>query len=151
MWIQVITLLFAITLQAAPPTQRTRVFSDDNIPQQGKAWLSWDKNQRLMFLSGYVNGWLKGHRVGCLDYERGTPYRSSTAAAEKLPMGKCMDLSPKFSRSMEDYEELMTRYYKDYPNDLNLPIAKLLFELSDNQNMSLDQVHRWFHSPDDEK
>lgn len=149
MWIQIIAFLCAITLPTTPVAYQTRVFSDDNSPQQGKIWLSWDKPQKLGFLSGYVNGRLKGHRTGCLDYEIGTPYRSSTAVGEKLPEEKCMDLSPKFSRTTEEYEQLVTRYYKNYPDDRNLPIAKLLFELSDNQNMSLDHIHQWFHSPDE--
>ncbi len=59
-----------------------------------------------------------------------------------------MDLGLNFSRTPENYARLMTDYYKTYPEDSNLPILKLLDELSDSEHKSLSEIHRWYHSPD---
>ncbi|MGB6265900.1 MAG: hypothetical protein WBF56_09170 [Candidatus Acidiferrales bacterium] len=148
MYIRLISLLIAMSLHSALPRQLTRLFPD-TASHQGKAWLGASKEWRRAFLNGYINGLLDGHRRGCSDYEKGTPYVLPTPMREKIPVEKCMDWGLNFSRTPEDYERLMTDYYKTYPEDSNLPILKLLDELSDNEHKSLSEIHRWYHSPDE--
>ncbi|MGB6265899.1 MAG: hypothetical protein WBF56_09165 [Candidatus Acidiferrales bacterium] len=128
--------------------QKTRAFADDEVSHQGKRWLSWSTQERDLFLEGYLTGLADGHDRGCLDYEVGTPYRSGTKMNEKSPVEKCLRLGLKFHQPVDYYEGLMTKYYTTYPEDENLPIRKLLTELSATKNQSLAEIHGWYHSPE---
>ena len=128
--------------------QKTRAFADDEVSHQGKRWLSWSTQERYLFLEGYLSGLAEGHEGGCFDYEVGTPHRSDAKMQEKSPVEKCLDLGLKFDQPGDYYERLMTKYYTTYPEDENLPMRKLLAELSATKNQSLAEIHGWYHSPE---
>ena len=111
----------------------------------GDDWSNWSDDTRIGYISTYILGYARGFRDGCETgqgiYSKGEPTRT--------PREKCFDKAYRYSKNLEDYAELITEYYRTYPSDRKVPVFKLVEGLSDNRNLTLQKMHRYYGS--DEK
>lgn len=43
-----------------------------------------------------------------------------------------------------DYAGMITRFYSSYPDDVKVPILKLLDAMSDSKHLTIQQMHRYY-------
>jgi hypothetical protein len=55
---------------------------------------------------------------------------------------KCKVQELTFSKSIKDYEGLVSRFYEEHPTDLDVPIPWLLQAFSDSENKTPDKIHQ---------
>jgi hypothetical protein len=102
---------------------------------QGELWMKWSLDQRLGYVQGFLQGLHEGYRDACVKAGLITP--SSPTLADK-----CIAQIPKIAFTSDQYEDLVTRFYTEYPQDKQLPIHLLLQKLSEPK-MTTDGVHKW--------
>jgi hypothetical protein len=64
--------------------------------------------------------------------KRANPGREQTLEESAL----CFQQKKEFDKSAEDYEPLMRRFYKQYPEDDDVPLRFLLLELAAHKSLS---------------
>jgi hypothetical protein len=97
---------------------------------QAKMWLYWSTPERLAFLRGFVVAYRPALLRGCefaFDHLKSTnPQGTQTLADTSL----CFEQEEPFDKPVEDYEVSMTTFYKQYPEDDDVPLKFLLLELA---------------------
>jgi hypothetical protein len=107
----------------------------------GEQWLSWSNDTRSSYVLGYLWGFGRGFAQGCRVGEE-----IYSGKPKGLPGEKCVARAPKDSKSLEQYAEIITNYYRSYPADRNVPIPKLLDGLQREPNLTIEQMHEYFSS-----
>jgi hypothetical protein len=64
--------------------------------------------------------------------------------SEKNRYSLCLQPQHEFQSAINRYEEFVTAFYLDYPDDRDLPI-RMLLKFADEK--SLEQVHQWVNQP----
>ena len=127
---------FLATLILLLAFQPSRMSASDFVPWvTGKEWLELKQESRLIFLYGYISGHGRGFRDGC---ENGEKVYARKATG--LPGEKCLLANPQWSKNLDVYAELITKYYRGYPEDRNVLAYRVLEGLSDSRNLSLPQM-----------
>lgn len=113
----------------------------DPFPK-GDDWVSWTAETRLAYVAAYVQAYVGGFRAGC---DAGTE-----AYATKIPKWdrgeKCAGKGKTFSKVEEDYVEKITEYYRSYPTDRHVQIARILEGLCDERQLTPQQMHEYYGS-----
>jgi len=102
--------------------------------------MSWSAETRLAYVSAYVQAYVEGFRVGC--------DAGKEAYATKIPKWdageKCAGRGKTFTKSLEDYVDKITKYYESYPADGHVQIRKILEGLSDERQLTPQQMHQYY-------
>jgi hypothetical protein len=156
MWRQVRVALLACLLApfVLSSQEFTKGFPTDRGHGEGKMWLLWDASERVGFVRGYVWGLDRGYRNGCMAYDKA----SHGSGVETLDLSKpvnllknhlseCVSRRSDFSKEPTYYESQLTKFYETYPQDQDLPIRQLFAQMEDSSNLTLEQIHTWYHTP----
>lgn len=106
---------------------------------EGKIWLHWNRTMRLGFVRGYLTGFRVGNQTGCLSNDK-LSGAHTPAPLKATSIAKCLAGAPEFSKTPEDYANLMTQFYRAYPKDVGLNLQTLLALLSDSQTRTPAQI-----------
>jgi hypothetical protein len=129
------TLFCALSCSREPDLGPNHAFRSTRFPEtrsmsQAKLWLHWSTPERIAFLRGFVVAYRPALLRGCefaLDHLKGAnPKGEQTLADASL----CFKQEEAFDKPVEDYEQLMTNFYKQYPDDDDVPLKFLLLELA---------------------
>jgi hypothetical protein len=113
-----------------------------NAIVEGDEWLKWNDETRLAYVSAYIWGLERGFRDGC---EAGQ--RVYAAGKPKgLPAAKCLPEAPAYSKYSESYAAMITEFYRTHPDDKRVPIRLLLEGMSDQRNLTQEQMHEYYGS-----
>jgi hypothetical protein len=107
----------------------------------GEQWLSWSNDTRSAYVLGYLWGFGRGFSQGCRVGEE-----TYSAKPKGLPGEKCVARAPNYSKSLEQYAEIITNYYRSYPTDRSVPIPKLLDGLQREPDLTIEQMHEYYSS-----
>jgi len=113
---------------------------------QGAVWLGWDRNARIGFVRGYLSGIHVGYRDGCFASSDKDARATTLRSPLDSPFAQCLDKALRFSKEPDYYEEEITRFYATYKSDVGLSLDELLRLLSDSENKTPEEIHRWFAS-----
>jgi hypothetical protein len=97
---------------------------------QAKLWLYWSTPERLTFLRGFVVAYRPALLRGCefaLDQLKSSSPKAEQTLADT---SVCFKQEEAFDKPVEYYEQLMTNFYKQYPDDDDVPLKFLLLELA---------------------
>lgn len=128
-------------------------FPSARTEKDGDTWIIWDKAQRLAFIDGYIQGNRDGHQKGCGTAEQ---LIAANAGAKKVINGllkRCLESKASFTKAPDDYEESITSFYQEYPQDREVPMRLVFQFMSDESGKTPEQIHAWFvsrersHSP----
>jgi hypothetical protein len=129
------SLFCGLSCSKQPDFRPNRAFRSTRFPEtrsisQAKLWLHWGTPERLAFLRGFVVAYrpalLRGCEFALNHLKSGNPKGEQTLADASL----CFQQEEQFDKPVEDYEQLMTKFYKQYPEDDDVPIKFLLLELA---------------------
>jgi hypothetical protein len=130
-----LAFLCALSCSRKPDFGPSKAFHSTRFPEtrsmsQAKLWLYWSTPERLAFLRGFVVAYRPALLRGCefaLDHVKiAYPKGEQTLADTAL----CFQQKEEFDKPVEDYEQLMTKFYKQYPDDDDVPLKFLLLELA---------------------
>ena len=145
-------LLACLLLPSALDSQEFKKgFSNDRSSGEGKMWLQWDESQRRGFVWGYIWGLERGYQNGCIALADATPSPGKMKLQEfdvsKTPLHLCISKELVFSKEIAFYATQITKFYETYPKDQDLPIRQIFAKFADSSNMTLEQIHSWYHTP----
>jgi hypothetical protein len=103
---------------------------------QAKLWLYWGTPERLAFLRGFVVAYRPALLRGCefaRDHLKSTNPEGEQSLADTA---LCFQQKEEFDKPVEDYEQLMTKFYELYPEDDDVPLKFLLLELAAHKSPS---------------
>lgn len=121
-----------------PPSKRT-------ASNPGKMWLSWTPNQRDSFILGYLWAYHDGFHSGCREYFDSNPPKV-IVDLQHSPLQKCILQELRYSHAVAFYETEITQFYKQFPDDSEVPLPRLLQAFSDSRHESAQQIHtHWSH------
>lgn len=104
----------------------------------GKYWTMISREQKMYYLKGYLDGHIHGSLDACHVAARNAAERNVA-----WDVGfECIRRIPKFTnKGLEYYVDQITKYYELYPKDERLRVRRILFQLSDENNHSLQHIH----------
>src|SRR5208283_5251477 len=105
---------------------------------EGEEWLKWNADTRLLYVSAYLTGYDRGFAEGCKMAEE-----VGMSKPMGLPGEKCISREPGHSKNLEEYVDMVTKYYTVYPRDRYVTIRTVLEGLSDTRRLSLQQIHQY--------
>jgi hypothetical protein len=128
-------LFFASSCSREPDLGPNHAFRSTRFPEtrsmsQAKLWLHWSTPERLTFLRGFVVAYRPALLRGCefaLDQLKSSNPKGEQNLADT---SVCFKQEEAFDKPVEDYEQLMTNFYKQYPDDDDVPLKFLLLELA---------------------
>jgi hypothetical protein len=126
-------IALAVFLIIPNPTSGTRV------GREGDTWLKWSKDVRLTYGSAYVIAFTAGFNKGCEEGTNGV--RPANSGLENEPLLKCLDKGPHFPTNVP-IAELVTDYYKHFPDDRDLYIAEVIEGLGRGMTPAEIHIHR---------
>jgi hypothetical protein len=105
-------------------------------------WFNWTPANRLFFVSGFLVGFKDGHESGC---SRAHKILSEGNSANN-PLSSelwsdCIKHKYRYSKGTQFYVDQITEFYRTYPQDCDVPLRILLFELADERSHTLEQIH----------
>jgi len=107
----------------------------------GERWSEWSADTRVQYVEAYVLGHQRGFYEAC---EVALKANLPETATRQRSVEDCQGKNPRYSMNMEDYVDLITNYYRTYPDDLNLDLSELLGAFSDSEHLSIQQVHQYY-------
>jgi hypothetical protein len=127
--------LCALSCSRKPDFGPNKAFRSTRFPEtrsmsQAKLWLYWSTPERLAFLRGFVVAYRPALLRGCefaLDQLKIANLKGEQTSADTA---LCFQQKEEFDKPVEDYEQLMTKFYKQYPVDDDVPLKFLLLELA---------------------
>lgn len=128
-------LLCALSCTRKPDFGPSQAFHSTRFPEtrsmsEAKLWLYWSTPERLAFLRGFIvanrTALLRACEFALDHLKSANPKREQSLESRAL----CYQQKEGFDKSVEDYEPLMTKYYKQYPEDDDVPLRFLLLELA---------------------
>jgi hypothetical protein len=119
-------LLCALSCSRKPDFGPSQALHSTRFPEtrsmsEAKLWLYWSTPERLAFLRGFIVAYRPALLRGCefaKDHLKSANPRSEQTLEESA---LCFQQKEEFDKSVEDYEQLMTRFYKQYPEDDDVP------------------------------
>jgi len=111
-----------------------------NPVEDGDAWLKWNNETRMVYVSAYIWGNARGFRDGCVAGEKAY----SIGKLRGLPGEKCTPKYANYSRKLKAYADGVTDYYAAYTADRYVPIFNVLEGLSDARKLTVQQMHEYF-------
>jgi hypothetical protein len=121
--------------------ERASRFPDSRGSFQGDLWMGWNHSQRDMFIRGFLVGHHEGFRRGCgtaVDVVK--PITRPAESPEDTPIGRCLAGEQVFRKEASYYEDFVTGFYTEHPEDRDLPLRILL---EDSEEKTPGQVHEW--------
>jgi hypothetical protein len=117
-------------------------FPQTRTVSEAKVWLSWSSRERLTFVRGFLAGYRQGYDHGC-DYliamtqSRTSDYDCLSKKPQHLPISDSQAL---LNDDSSTYATSMTAFYETYPQDDDVPITILLYNIVFN-NKTPAQFH----------
>ena len=109
---------------------------------EGDDWLRWNEETRSAYVSAYTWGFERGFRDGCEAGQR----VYAVGKPKGLPGEKCLPKAPTYSKYLESYAAMITEFYRTHPDDKRIPIRSLLEGMSDQRNLTQEQMHEYYGS-----
>ncbi|MGA2609018.1 MAG: hypothetical protein ABSH01_16370 [Terriglobia bacterium] len=110
---------------------------------EGDAWLRMNPDTRTGFLRGYTIGLSRGFAEGCDTYR--SIEKPRTRDLRNDPFANCLNARGRgFSQPVDHYVKQVTDFYESFPSDRTVPFEEVLKKLSDSDNMTPQQMHKWF-------
>ncbi len=119
----------------------------------GGDWINWSPDMRTQYIRGYYEGYQRGDHIGCGDIiaffsDKELP---ANIAMPEEPAQKCLEVMLRWSNPDELYAEKITQYYETYRTDYNIPVPMMMEKLSEQKHMTLEQIHHWFLTGNEEQ
>ena len=108
---------------------------------EGERWLTWSDETRIGYVTGFLWGFEQGYFQGC---EVGEKTYSTKVSG--LPGEKCIAKIPNHLKTPGEYAEIITRYYRSYPDDRNVHVLSLLVGLQSNPDLTIQEIHKTYPS-----
>jgi hypothetical protein len=124
----------------------TRAKTEVATPFSAEMWLQWDKSSRMAFVLGNLRGHWDGVTDGCGDAKRAVSslpgisgFTPEVADEMYLDCGKYYKPS---NRAIESYEEVVTNFYKRYPEDRIIEIPDVLRLLEGDPKLTAEDIQK---------
>ena len=106
----------------------------------GEQWLKWSDETRFVYVLAYLGGRAHGFVDGCKVGQKMYLTRKMTG----LPGESCIRSAPEYSKHLEEYSEIISNYYRSYPEDRNVPVFVVLDGLTDARHLTIQQMHDYY-------
>lgn len=114
----------------------------------GDNWLKWDKSSRLAFVIGNLRGYWDGLGAGCGEAKILAKSLSGVSGlteevVEQMRF-RCVNKLKLSSRSFESYEEVITQFYNQYPEDKSVEVQDImqLLAYDSDDKLTPDELHK---------
>jgi hypothetical protein len=106
-------------------------------------WLPLSSEAREAYVWGYLHGFDRGKREGCVFYgEKMETYMHEPVPLEKSPRVVCLDALPRYPESnVRVYADAITNYYTKYPSDARAGPPIIMMDLASPPGLTIDQIH----------
>jgi hypothetical protein len=102
----------------------------------GTEWLKMSDDARVAYVYGYVWGVQRGFYDACVIAEK-----MWVAHPKGLPGQDCVAKMPGLSKTPEQCAEVITDYYRSYPEDSTVPVRRLLEGFLSPREWTVRQLH----------
>jgi hypothetical protein len=148
LWIVFLLLALVSTSCSFKPDYAPKsAYDSTRFPQtrtvnEAKVWVSWSSSERLTFVRGFLAGYRGGYEHGCdyliaLTQSRSSDYDCLSKKPQHLPISDSQAL---LNNDYSTYATSMTAFYETYPQDDDVPITILLYNIVFN-NKTAAQFH----------
>ena len=136
--------------------ERHRADNLNTVPYRGTQWLAWQTSEQDNFVSAYIDGYESGAHAACnaadglFDLKPG-PAPEHDKDEIVLASGVChkhvahyskFKPSPGHYSDVSAYTAVLTKFYAEHPEYLNIPYEYLMQYLTDEANKNADDLYR---------
>lgn len=127
-----VCIAWPMEAQTGPPSVR---FPESRSYSPGTMWLEWSASERTGFIRGFIVGHEDGYRQACTVAESGKQPASATTGFDP-----CLEKRHLFRQDVSHYKHYITDFYKQYPEDRDVPVRILLMQADQK---TPKEVHQW--------